>query len=133
MIRNFALQINRNWKQCPAKPALYLGMFGSIGIAVLIHDAFFSGSGDRLRFIFVAIAVMATTYAHNLIYRREMLRSLLEELLSLGIAAAGFGAGIWMSFAYLDDGSRLSELPILIGPIVAWGVEGLIRKRFRKA
>ena len=115
MIRNFALQINRNWKQCPAKPALYLGMFGSVGIAMLIHDAFFSGSGDRLRLIFVVIAVMATTYAHNLIYRREMLRSLREELLSLAISAAGFGAGIWMSFAYLDADSTLSALPFLLG------------------
>ena len=133
MIRNFALHINRNWKQCPAKPALYLGMFGSVGIAVLIHDAFFSGSGDRLRFIFVFIAVMATTCAHNLIYRREMLRSLREELLSLAIAAAGFGAGIWISFAYLDDDSFLTSFPMLVGLFVALGSDVLIRKRFRKA
>ena len=133
MIRNFALQINRNWKQCPAKPVLYLGMFGSVGIAMLIHDAFFSGSGDRLRFIFAAIAVMATTYAHNLIYRREMLRSLREELLSLGIGAAGFGAGIWISFAYLDDDSFLSVFPMFVGLIVASVANALIRKRFRKA
>ncbi len=133
MIRNFALQINRNWKQCPAKSALFLGMFGSVCIAMLIHEAFFSGSGDRLRFIFVAIAVMATTYAHNLIYRREMLRSLREELLSLGIGAAGFGAGIWISFAYLDDDSFLSVFPMFVGLIVASVANALIRKRFRKA
>ena len=133
MIRNFALQINRNWKQCPAKLALFLGIFGSVGIAMLIQEAFFSGSGDRLRFIFVAIAVMATTYAHNLIYRREMLRSLREELLSLGIGAAGFGAGIWISFAYLDDDSFLSGFPMFVGLIVASVADALIRKRFRKA
>ena len=135
MIRNFALQINRNWKQCPAKPALYLGMFGSVGIAMLIHDAFFSGSGRAAGdFIFVVHCDNGNhSYAHFLIYRRETLRSLRDELLSLGIAAAGFGAGIWISFAYLDDDSVLTDLPILVGLFVGWGVDFLIRKRFRKA
>ena len=133
MIRNFTLQINRNWKQCPAKPALYLGMFGSIGIAVLIDDAFFSGSDERLELIFIGIAAMATIYAHFLIYRRDTLRSLRDELLSLGILAAGFGVGIWISFAYLDDDSFLSGFPMFVGLIVASVADALIRKRFRKA
>ena len=133
MIRNFALQINRNWKQYPAKLALFLGMFGSMSIAVLIHDAFFFGSDERLELIFVGIATMATIYAHFLIYRRDTLRSLRDELLSLGILAAGFGAGIWISFAYLDDDSFLSGFPMFVGLIVASVADALIRKRFRKA
>ena len=133
MIRNFALQINRNWKQYPAKPALFLGMIASFAIAMLIQVAFFSGSGDRLDPIFMFTAAMATTYAHTLIYRRDTLRSLRDELLSLGILAAGFGAGIWISFAYLDDDSFLTGFPMLVGLIVALGSDVLIRKRFRKA
>ena len=123
----------RNFREYPAKLALFLGMFGSISIAVLIHDAFFFGSDERLDLIFVVIAVMATTYAHTLIYRRETLRSLRDELLSLGIGAAGLGAGIWISFAYLDDDSFYSGLPISVGLFVALGVETLIRKWYRKA
>ena len=105
MIPDFALQMIRNWMEYPAKLALFLGMFGSISIAVLIHDAFIFRSDERLELIFVGIATMATIYAHFLIYRRDTLRSLRDELLSLGILAAGFGAGIWISFAYLDDDS----------------------------
>ena len=125
MMRNFLAR----WRKTPGKRALVFWMFGSMAIARLIHGAFF-GSDERLGFIFTMIAIFAVVNAYVLIYKRTSPR---DVLLSLGIAAAGFGAGIWMSFAYLDDGSRLSELPILIGPIVAWGVEGLIRKRFRKA
>lgn len=123
----------RNWKETPGKLALSLGMFASVAIAISIHSAFFSGYDDRLELIFVTSAVMVTTYAHILIYRREMLRSLRDELLSWGIAAAGFGAGIWVSFAYLDDDSFLGDLPIVAGLLVAWGVESIVRKRFREA
>ncbi|MCZ0940241.1 MAG: hypothetical protein OXJ55_16475 [Caldilineaceae bacterium] len=123
----------RNWKETPGKLALFLGMFASVAIAMWIHSAFFSRSDDRLELIFVASAVMATTYAHILIYRREMLRSLRDELLSWGIAAAGFGAGIWVSFAYLDGNSFLGDLPIVAGLFAAWGVDSMVRKRFREA
>ena len=137
MIHNFTLQMIRkmirNWKETPANLALFLGMFVSIAIANWIHDAFFSESDDRLGTIFVFIALMATAYAHFLIYRREALGSLHDELLGLGILAAGFGTGIWLSFAYLDGDSILSDIPIYAGPLVAWGVGFLIRKWFRKA
>ena len=123
----------RNWKETPGKLALFLGMFASVAIAMWIHSAFISGSDDRLELIFVTSAVMATTYAHILIYRREMLRSLRDELLTLGIAAAGFGAGIWVSFAYFDGDSFLGDLPIVTGLFVAWGVDSIVRKRFREA
>lgn len=123
----------RNWKETPGKLALFLGMFASVVIAIWIHSAFFSGSDERLELIFVASAVMATTYAHFLNYRREMLRSLREESLALVIIVAGFGAGIWISFAYFDGGSFLSSLPIIIGLFVAWGVVYLNHKWFRKA
>ena len=123
----------RNWKETPGKLALFLGMFASVSIAIWIHSAFFSRSDGRLATIFVATAAMATTYAHILIYRREILRTLRDELLSWGIAAAGFGTGIWISFAYLDGNSFLGDLPIIAGLFVAWGVDSIVRKRFREA
>ena len=122
-----------NWRETPGKLALFLGMFASVAIAMWIHSAFFSGSDDRLELIFVTSAAMATTFAHFLIYRREMLRSLREELLALVIIVAGFGAGIWISFAHFDGGSFPSSLPIIIGLFVAWGVVYLNHKWFRKA
>ena len=128
-----ALQMMRNflarWRKTPGKRALVFWMFGSMAIARLIHGAFF-GSDERLGSIFTMIAIFAVANAYVLIYKR---RSPRDVLLSLGIAAAGFGAGIWISFAYLDADSRLSALPIVFGFLVASGVEGLIRKRFRKA
>jgi hypothetical protein len=74
--------------------------------------------------------ICSRIHAYVLIYKRTSPR---DVLLSLGIAAAGFGAGIWISFAYLDADSRLSALPILVGVLVASGADALIRKRFRKA
>ncbi|MCY3901439.1 MAG: hypothetical protein OXF86_22900 [Caldilineaceae bacterium] len=123
----------RDWKKPPDKLALSLGMVASLVIAQWIHHTFFSGSDERLETIFVIIAIMATTYAHFLIYRREMLRTLRDELLSWGIVAAGFGAGIWISFAYLDGNSFLGDLPIVAGLFVACGVDSIVRKRFREA
>lgn len=123
----------RNYKECPGKPALFFGVFGSIAIAQWIHHAFFFGSDDRLRLIFTIIATMAATYAHSLVYNRKHLRSLRDELLALGIVAAGFGAGIWTSFAYFNDDSFLRGLPILAGLFAAAGVDALVRRKFRKA
>ena len=120
----------RNWKETPGKLALFLGMFAGIVIAQWIYHTFFPGSDDRLETIFIVTAAMATSYAHILIYRRVMLRSLRDELLSWGIAAAGFGAGIWVSFAYSDGNSFLGDLPIVAGLFVAWGVDSIVRKRF---
>ena len=125
MMRNFLAR----WRKTPGKRALFFWMFGSMAIARLIHGAFF-GSDERLGSIFTMIAIFAVVYPYALIYKRTSPR---DALLSLGIAAAGFGAGIWISFAYLDDDSFLSGLPMLVGLIVAWGVDFLIRKRFRKA
>lgn len=123
----------RNWKKTPGKLALILGMFASVAIAIWIHSAFFPGSDGRLEPIFVMIAAMATTYAHILIYRREMFRGLREDLLALAILVAGFGAGIWVSFAYFDSDSFLSYLPIYAGLLVGVGPSIPIRKWFRKA
>ena len=125
MMRNFLAR----WRKTPGKRALFFWMFGSMAIARLIHGAFF-GSDERLGSIFTMIAIFAVAYAYVLIYKRTSPR---DVLLSLGIAAAGFGAGIWISFAYLDADSRLSALPILVGVLVASGADALIRKRFRKA
>ncbi|MDE0140108.1 MAG: hypothetical protein OXI80_07900 [Caldilineaceae bacterium] len=123
----------RNMKETPRKLALILGMFASTAVAIWIHAAFFSGSDRRLATIFVVTACMATSYVHILIFRQEMLRSLRDELLSWGIAAAGFGAGIWISFAYMDGNSFVGDLPIIAGLFVAWGVDSIVRKRFREA
>lgn len=123
----------RNWKETPGKLALILGMSASVAIAIWLHDAFLAESDDRLKTIFIFIAALTTTYVHTLIYKRETLRSLRDELFSLGIVAAGFGAGIWISFAYLDGDSFLGSLPIIVGIFVAWGVDSLISKRSGKA
>ena len=123
----------RNWKETPGKLALILGMSASVAIAIWLHDAFLAESDDRLKTIFIFIAALTTTYVHTIIYKRETLRSLRDELFSLGIVAASSGAGIWISFAYLDGDSFLGSLPIIVGIFVAWGVESLIRKRFGKA
>lgn len=123
----------RNWKETSGKFALFLGIFLSLAVAKWIHHTFFSESDDRLETIFVFIAIMATTYACFLIYRGEKLRSFREEFLSWGIVATSFGAGIWLSFAYLDSDSILSDLPIYAGPLVALGADVLIRKCFRRA
>ena len=123
----------RNWKETPGQLALILGMFASLAVATWVHHTFFSGSDGRLENIFVVIAIMATTYAHFLIYRREMLRSLREEVLSLGFTVAGWCAGIWISFAYFDSDSFLSYLPIYAGLLVGVGPSIPIRKWFRKA
>ena len=125
--------MTRNWKETPGKRALVLGMFASIVIARWIHHTFFSGSDGRLEDTFIFIAIMANAYAYVLIYRREMLRSLRDELLSSGIVAAGFGAGIWVSFSYFDSDSFLSYLPIYAGLLVGVGPSIPIRKWFRKA
>ena len=125
MMRNFLAR----WRKTPGKRALFFWMFGSMAIARLIHGAFF-GSDERLGSIFTMIAIFAVSYPYALIYKRTSPR---DALLSLGILAAGFGAGIWISFAYLDDDSFLSGFPMLVGLIVALGSDVLIRKRFRKA
>ena len=125
--------MTRNWKETPAKLALLVGTFVSVAIAIWIHDAFFFESDERLEFIFILIAVFGTSYAHTLIYRRATLRTLREELLSLGILVAGFGAGIWFSFAYWDGDSIMGDLTIGAGLFVAWGVDSLARKWLRKA
>lgn len=123
----------RNWKESPGKLALFLGIVASFVIAQWIHHTFFPRYDGRLETIFVFIAVMVATYVHFLIYRREKLRSLREELLSWGIVAAGFGAGMWISFAYLDGDSFLGDLPMYSGLLVALGADVLIRKWFRQA
>ncbi len=123
----------RNWKETPGKLALILGMSASVAIAIWLHDAFLAESDVRLKTIFIFIAALTTAYVHSLIYKRETLRSLRDELFSLGIVAAGLGVGIWISFAYLDGDSFLGSLPIIVGIFVAWGVESLILKRFGKA
>ncbi len=125
--------MTRKWKETPGKLPLYLGMFASIAIANWIHDALLAESDNRLLNLFVVIAVMTTSHVHTLIYRRESLRSLRDELASWGIVAAGLGAGIWISFAYLDGDSFLGSLPIIVGLFVAWGVDSLISKRSGKA
>ena len=123
--------MTRNWKETPGKLALFLGMFVSIIVAIWIHDAFFSESDERLEFIFMLIAGLGTSYAHTLIYKRAILRTLSEELLSLGILAAGFSAGIWLSFAYWDGDSIMGDLTIGAGLFVAWGVDSLVRRWLR--
>lgn len=130
---NFTQHMIRNWKESPGKLALFLGMVASLVIARWIYHTFFPGSDRRLAIVLMATVAMATAYAHILVYRRESLRSLRDELLSWGIAAAGLGAGIWISFAYMDGDSFLGDLPIIAGLFVAWGVDSIVRKRFREA
>lgn len=127
-VHEVTLQMTRNRKESPAKLALPLGMFVSVATAIWIYDALFFESDDRLKIIFIIIAVFGTSYAHNLIYRRVFLRTLREELLSLGILVAGFSAGIWLSFAYWDGDSIMGDLTIAAALFVAWGVDSLVGK-----
>ena len=104
-------------------------MVGILLIGDRIWAPYFE-SDFRVRFSFICIATFAASFIHELIYKRKSLGDL---LFTLGIFAAMFVIGAWLSFASFDADAALGFLPILVAMIVAWGVDFLVRKRFCKA
>lgn len=116
------------WRSVPYMLSIFIWMFAILFIGDRIGVPYFQ-SDSRLRYTYIIIGALAVSFLHDLIYRRK---SLSDLLVSLGIFSPFFILGVWLSFALFDADSALNYLPLLAAAIVAWGVDVLVRKKYRK-